>query len=121
MTWALTFDYPSPPITANQRHHWRKKAALTCLVRAASSLLAKSAGIPAMARCEVSLIWFVSTKHRRDADNVVPTLKAMCDGLVDAGIVPDDTPLEMVKHMPEVVYMGPGKKPYMQLAIEDIS
>jgi hypothetical protein len=25
------------------------------------------------------------------------------------------------KHMPEVVYMGPGKKPYMQLAIEDIS
>lgn len=38
MTWALTFDYPPPPITANQRHHWPKKAALTKQVRAASYL-----------------------------------------------------------------------------------
>jgi Holliday junction resolvase RusA-like endonuclease len=120
VTWALTFNYPSPPITANQRHHWRKKATLTKQVRVASSLLARSARIPAMAKCEVSLIWFVSTKHRRDVDNIVPTLKAMCDGLVDAGIVPDDTPNEMVKHMPEIVYMGAGKKPYMQLAVEMI-
>jgi crossover junction endodeoxyribonuclease RusA len=36
MTYALTFDYPSPPITANQRHHWRKKAALIKQVRAAT-------------------------------------------------------------------------------------
>jgi crossover junction endodeoxyribonuclease RusA len=35
----------------------------------------------------VPLTWFANTRHRRDADNVVPTLKAACDGLVDAGVV----------------------------------
>jgi crossover junction endodeoxyribonuclease RusA len=120
VTHTLTFDYPSPPITANQRHHWRKKAALTKQVRAATYLLAKNAQVPAMGRCEVRLAWYVATKHRRDADNVVPTLKAMCDGLVDAGIVPDDTPAEMVKFMPEVVYLGAGKTPYMALEIKEI-
>ena len=29
---------------------------------------------------------------RRDQDNLVPTLKPCIDGLVDAGVIPDDTP-----------------------------
>lgn len=44
-----------------------------------------------------------------------------CHRLLDIAIRRGADPAEMVKHMPEVVYMGPGKKPYMQLAIEDIS
>lgn len=34
------------------------------------------------------------------ADNLVPTLKAAADGLVDAGVVRDDTPDLMTKVMP---------------------
>ena len=30
----------------------------------------------------------------------MPTLKALCDGIVDAGIVKDDAPTFMVKDMP---------------------
>lgn len=121
MTWALTFDYPKPPLSLNYRMHRMQEAALTRQVRAATRLKAQSAAIPALGRCEVSLIWFVATKHRRDDENPVLTMKAMCDGLVDAGIVRDDTREYMVKHMPEIVYMGPGIKKdaqYMQLAIE---
>jgi Holliday junction resolvase RusA-like endonuclease len=34
----------------------------------------------------------VTQNRRRDADNPAPTVKAIVDGLVDAGMWPDDTP-----------------------------
>lgn len=92
----------APPLTANQRMHWRQKAAVTKTVRTTTSLLANR--FPALARCEVTLTWYVNDRRRRDADNLFPTLKAACDGLVDAGIVSDDTPDLMIKHMPVIVY-----------------
>lgn len=38
MTWALTFDYPSPPLSLNYRMHRMQEAALTEQVRAATHL-----------------------------------------------------------------------------------
>lgn len=110
----LRFDYPRPPLTANQRMHWRQKAAITADVRHATALLA--ARLPELGRCRVTLTWVVTTKHRRDADNLVPTLKAMCDGLVDAGVVEDDTPDLMEKVMP-VIHYSPGAAPLMSLRV----
>ncbi len=98
-----TFDWVRPPLSANDRMHWRRKAQLTSTVRSAARLA--FANHPPAPRVEVRMTWVVTTRHRRDADNTVPTLKAICDGLVDAGIVPDDTPEFMVKHMP-VIVMG---------------
>lgn len=98
----LVFPWLSPPLSANQRLHWARRARLTADVRNATALLARQAGVPAMGRCEVTLVWTVTDKRRRDTDNLYPTLKAACDGLVDAGIVPDDTPEFMVKHAPVI-------------------
>lgn len=105
-TTDLLFDYPRPPLTANQRLHWRKKAAITRDVREATALLARR--IPALTGCDVRLTWYVTDKRRRDADNLVPTLKAMCDGLVDADVAADDTPDLMTKHMPFITYEPAG-------------
>ena len=105
-TTDLVFDYPRPPLTANQRLHWRRKADLTRAIRTATALLARR--IPALKDCDVTLTWFVTDHIRRDADNLVPTLKAMCDGLVDADVAPDDTPELMTKHMPAIVYDPAG-------------
>src|SRR5690554_5471579 len=102
----IRFAYATPPLTANQRMHWRQKAEITKTVRAVTAL--KAARIPALGKCRVTLTWVVTTKRRRDADNIVPTLKAMCDGLVDAGIVADDTPDLMEKVMPVIYYTTPG-------------
>lgn len=100
MQWALDLPYERPPLNANQRMHWAKKAALTKQVRAASFYAAKNAGVLRCDKVRVTLTWFVRTTTRRDADNVVPTLKALCDGLVDAGIVPDDTPGRWTRSCP---------------------
>jgi Holliday junction resolvase RusA-like endonuclease len=102
----VAFAWTRPPLTSNQRLHWAAKAKITAKVRAeAAEVFAQDR--PAE-RVEVTLTWFVKDKRRRDADNLVPTLKALCDGLVDAGIVPDDTPEYMVKHMPVIKYNPDG-------------
>lgn len=100
--------WTSPPLTANQRFHWRKKAALTKDVRQWARLLFRTTTLNAP--ITVQLDWHVNDKRRRDEDNIVPTLKAICDGLVDAGLVPDDTPADMRKQMPRIVYSPDADK-----------
>ena len=116
MIWRLQFPYTSPPLTANQRMHWARKAKITARLRAEACARAVLAGIPALDYCEVQLTWYVRDKRRRDVDNVVPTLKAICDGLVDAHLVNDDTPNLMHKFMPTIVHT-PGAVPYLELTI----
>lgn len=117
MTFWLDFDYRRPPLTANQRMHWRRRAELTKQVRVAAMLNARR--IPALGKCEVALTWYVNDRRRRDVDNIVPTLKAMCDGLVDAGVVADDVPNLMVKLMP-VIELDKSKPPRMVLRVSSL-
>ena len=107
----------SPPLTANQRLHWANRADKTKTLRTLTAYHARR--FPELGKCRVTLTWYVKTKHRRDADNIVPTLKAMCDGLVDAGVVTDDTPDLMVKDMPVITY-DPYGAPRMELRIEKL-
>ena len=106
----ITVETPwtAPPLTANQRMHWRKKAAVTKDVRQWARLLFRPTHMHAPVT--VQLDWHVPDKRRRDDDNTVPTLKAICDGLVDAGIVPDDTPDLMVKLMPRIIHAPDAPK-----------
>lgn len=83
-------------------------------------MLARATHIPELGRCRVRLTWFVNTRYRRDADNIVSTLKAACDGLVDAGIVPDDTPGLMAKLMPVIEYR-PGVRQSLEILIETVA
>ncbi|MBF4578927.1 DUF4406 domain-containing protein [Frigoribacterium sp. VKM Ac-2530] len=116
----LVFEqFSRPPLTSNQRLGWRAKAALTKKVRAAASFQARAAGLRDLGACRVTLVWYVHTRTRRDADNVVPTLKAMCDGLVDAGVVPDDVPRFMDKLMPRIEYEIAGT-PRLELHVKQI-
>lgn len=102
----LTFDWPRPPLNANQRLHWAAKSKLTAQVRGATQVKAHRIG--ADDHIIVQLTWVVTDKRRRDSDNIYPTFKAMCDGLVDAGIVPDDTPQYMDKRAPLIRYEPGG-------------
>lgn len=108
--WAtLYLPFETPPLNANQRLHWAKKAQLTREIREATRLLAMSAKLPKGAtHLDVEMVVTPKTRARRDADNLVPTLKAACDGLVDYGIVPDDTPQWMTKHMPVIADAKPN-------------
>lgn len=112
----LTFDWPRPPLNANQRLHWAAKAKLTRTVREITKMTARRDNLHPKTHITVQLTWIVSDKRRRDSDNIYPTFKAMCDGLVDAGIVPDDTPQYMDKRAP-LIRHEPGGTPRLELEV----
>lgn len=119
MTYSATFTLPwdRPPLTANQRLHWAVKAKLTKHIRVTAARLARD--VPFLDRVEVELVWVVTDRRRRDAENPVPTLKALCDGLVDADVVPDDTPGFMVKRMPVIRFEAGGVR-RLELTIREL-
>jgi len=117
----LVFDnWTTPPLTENQRMLHRQRSPIVRVVRRLTAFKAREAKLADLGACRASLTWYVATKHRRDADNIVPTLKAMCDGLVDAGVVVDDIPQLMDKPMPRIVYEA-GGTPRLELHVEKIA
>lgn len=73
-------------------------------IRRITAAKAKELGIPRnQAHVSTQLVWLTPDKRRRDEDNIVATAKAAWDGLVDYGIVPDDTPDYMTKLMPAII------------------
>lgn len=107
---AFEIDIPMvgnrPPLNANQRLHWRQRAQRVALIRDAVTLLARNAHIPTGRHLVVQLHFQPGDNRRRDASNLVPTQKPAVDGLVRAGIVPDDTAEWVTEHMPK---LHPGK------------
>lgn len=89
-SWVLELPFTTP-MSLNDRMHWRVKAKRTAEWREAACWLAKAAKIPPCRRVEVRLFYTPRDSGRRDPLNLVQTLKACEDGLVDAGVMPDDS------------------------------
>jgi crossover junction endodeoxyribonuclease RusA len=89
---ALEFLPPTQMLTLNQREHWAPAAVKKKAWRSAAYFHARSNHVPLQAgRCVVSLSLPVADNRRRDGHNWVSTLKPVVDGLVDAGVFPDDS------------------------------
>lgn len=80
-------------MSLNHRQHWRAKAEATKVIREGAFLLAKHHKLPkGCSRVRLTLIYRpMDPGRRRDVINLVPTLKAAEDGLVQFGLIPDDT------------------------------
>ena len=80
-------------LTANDKHHWARKAALTKQLRLWGYLLAREGQGDArlhLTRARVEFEFAYPDRRRRDRHNLAPTVKALMDGLIDAGLLPDD-------------------------------
>lgn len=99
-TYRIDLPYELPPLSLNYRLHHRVKAKLEKAVRQHVAETAVAQGIPEMLHVVVELHYVPKDARRRDEDNLVATMKPACDGLVDAGVVDDDTRLYMTKVMP---------------------
>ncbi|WP_205915207.1 hypothetical protein [Prescottella equi] len=103
ITAILELPWTKPPMSMNDRMHWAQKAKLTKRIRAEAGILACRNCLPTgLDHVTVALVYRPRDGRRRDADNLVPVLKACCDGLVDYGLVTDDIPELMTKHMPRL-------------------
>lgn len=118
----LDLPWTAPPLSLNHKHRWRAHAAKVKEVRHAACVLAKQARIGPCGKIRVTLNYRPRDRRVRDVENSVPTLKAACDGLVDAGVVVDDAPEFMVKNMPVLheASSTSGLKPRLWLVIETV-
>lgn len=89
--YVLDFARPDEWINANVREHWTIKAAKVRTWRAAVATHAIDARLPYMTRVEIVAQPRWASKRRHDSSNIAPTVKACVDGLVDAGVLPDDS------------------------------
>lgn len=90
--WVLRYD--ARPLTVNQERagHWRAHRAATREWRQTFHLLAIAEKVPHLEACTIDVV--VIRKDRRaapDPGGVLPAAKAAIDGLVDAGVLDDDS------------------------------
>ncbi|MGB8386139.1 MAG: hypothetical protein WCG47_33720 [Dermatophilaceae bacterium] len=116
--WTMSLPWPRPPLSLNDRLHWQARRRLTVQVRQAAAVLARHHRIPAMSRCEVRLLYAPRDGRVRDEDNLAATLKPLCDGLVDACVVPDDAPQFMLKPSPRVI--APQRPSALWLVVREL-
>lgn len=92
-------DYVSP----NKRVHWTARSRLNRVWRHAAKNLAKEARIPRLQHARVELHFWPGDRRRRDPDNLVSGVMKPCvDGLVDAGVLADDTAVQVERVFPVI-------------------
>ncbi|HUR18872.1 MAG TPA: hypothetical protein VMZ51_08065 [Acidimicrobiales bacterium] len=102
--WTLTYD--ARPWTMNERIHHYERARRTEEWRDAFRMLALEAKVPKLDRIAVVVTTTLRKKVSRDVAAEMPAAKAAIDGLVDAGIIPNDTPAHLVRLTFEAPVLG---------------
>jgi crossover junction endodeoxyribonuclease RusA len=98
------------PLTHNDRLGWRARAPKVRTIRQQVRAHARNAKIPPCDHITVTLHYAPGDKASvTDAPNLTATSKPAIDGLVDAGIVPDDTDRH-VREVTPIIHKGPGPR-----------
>ena len=106
------------PWTANAERRWHhyKRAQVVRDTRERWAWLAKAEHIPALQRISVEATPLrVNARSMPDVAACYPTVKAAIDGLVDAGVIPDDGPFNVMR----IVFRAPqvGQREGLRLRI----
>ncbi|MFF8544767.1 hypothetical protein ACF060_31275 [Streptomyces werraensis] len=95
-SWRLALPEGLKLLNENQtrRMHWHAKSDIAAAIRAAATYAARQAlrdGMPPMQRAHIFYVIHPGPRvTRRDPANWAQSAKAAIDGLVDAGVLPDD-------------------------------
>lgn len=79
--WHLSANQrPHPQVRANKTRWWRQLAKAMCL----------NAGLSPLDKVRIEVWYRFPDNRRREVANLQPTSKAIVDGIVDSGVIPDD-------------------------------
>jgi len=99
-TWQISLGFRPWTANAERRMHWAARAELVASWRAHAAAEARRQRIPRLDRVAVEIEPTVrSRRHLPDVAACYPAAKAMIDGLVDAGVLPDDDPRHVVAQL----------------------
>lgn len=98
----IELPWQKPMLSPNLRMHEMQRAKLTAEVRTDTAWIAKAARLRPNPPVAITLHYRPAHDGRRDRVNLTLDHKAQVDGLVDAGVIPDDTPEFIDEHMPVI-------------------
>ncbi len=104
--WKLEYEQRPVSLNAERKKHWTARQKTSAEWREAFAVLAVTKGVPALPYISVDVV--VEQKGNgklQDVGNCYPSAKAAIDGLVDAGVIPDDTP----EHLLSIKFFAPER------------
>jgi len=104
--WVLELPF-TKPLSLNDRDIWQVRQGKTRPWRKAAATLARHHKIPRCFRVTVEVFFTPADNRTRDPINLVPVVKAVEDGIVDAGVIPDDRGAWHISVMPVITAKGP--------------
>ena len=109
MSETITFRFDGPVDLVNERRtwHYQRRAKVDREIRALAAGLVRAAAGPGVRwyACTVDAQMTSTTNGLADADAIAGVMKPILDGIVDAGILPDDGP----RHVRWIRYIAPEK------------
>lgn len=91
MTWSLTDNTRPWTTNAERSWHFRKRAEMVKACRTRFYLLTKASSIPSLRKVRIHAYPIARDRRwRPDVGACYPAVKAAVDGIVDAGVIPDD-------------------------------
>jgi crossover junction endodeoxyribonuclease RusA len=117
--FTITLPWRSPPLSLNDREHWRPKAKKVKEIRAEVrwAVRATKPRPPRIEAAEVVLHWRIHDRRRRDLDNLAATLKPAIDALVDEHVLPDDDWTHVLLAGSRIHPPEPGQRAAMWLEV----
>jgi hypothetical protein len=125
VTRTVWFDVPDPGVgflNLNHRGHWRTKARGAKAWRSATRESAFAFAVSPFQRAHVTITFHKNNRLKYDVGNLMPTAKPVVDGLVDAGVFPDDDNRHITG--PDLRPGDPvprGATPYLTITVKEIA
>jgi crossover junction endodeoxyribonuclease RusA len=102
--WTLEDDERPWTMNSERSWHWSKRAMRTKSTREKFYWLSKIEQVPKLEYISVDVVPLYKTKGpHADTGAHFPTAKAAIDGIVDAGVIPDDSG----KHIQKITFWSP--------------
>ena len=116
-SWSLTIPAPAPWLNANGRTDRRRQTPDRRAWRDAAHVYARQAKLPQLGKAHILAELHFTDRRRRDPHNYFPTVKACVDGLVDYGLLPDDSSQFLVG--PDIRLGTPASRGLLVLTIRE--
>jgi hypothetical protein len=119
-SWVIPLQPGLFLLNDNQRLNKFRKADHISALRGAAIIAARQAKAPRLERAHIFYVVHPATKgRRRDPGNWSPSAKAAVDGLVEAGLLPDDNSSHLLGPDPRLGPVVPGSQ--LVLIVTDLT
>lgn len=88
--WTLEFPAGLELLSMNGREHYMARHRKAQALKDAAIVMVRKAKVPSLERISLAVYYDPPVRRKRDHDNLMATYKHLADGIVKAGVVPDD-------------------------------